>query len=162
MTVFQTIRDLVADAEQDELTVKCLADAALARVDDPRAALVEAMPVLVRVVLKERAPGPVKPPQSTNVLPVRSHKVASVREAWRRRLEEAYSIGHDGATWKRLGDMTADDLDWLAGASERLANAHHARAKGWRDLAALVQAEGVACVRDLPEAVLTEALEPAA
>ena len=162
MTVFQTIRDLVAGAEPDELTVMRLSDAALARVDDPRAALSEAMPLLVRAVLKERATGPVNPPQSTSVLPVRSHKVASVRDAWRRRLEETYSLGHDGSSWKRLGDMTPDDLDWLAGASERLANAHHARAKGWRDLAALIQAEGVACVRDLPEDVLAESLEAAA
>ena len=43
--------------------------------------------------------------------PVRSRKVAAIRETWQRMLNDRINIGPDLSDWKFLGDCNAEDLD---------------------------------------------------
>lgn len=123
--------------------------------DDLRAALAQALPAYIRyTAVSARAPGRVTPPSTVPGLPG-SWKVQGIREGWQRRKEEIYATaeGH-----KRLGDFTYADLLYQSGICSRQAKQKLSKAKGWRDLADLMEAEGVATVRDLPAEMLMTTL----
>jgi hypothetical protein len=87
-----------------------------------------------------------------------SHKVASIREAWRRVLHDRISVGPEPDAWKFLGDCTVADLSYAAALREEHARRTAARAAQYRRLAALLTEHGVTTVGQLPESVLGEHL----
>lgn len=143
----QIIRDTLASAE--DVSVDAIAQAVMAQAStDPLPALAEALPALVReVIVASRQPGRVHPPASAGVkqLPG-SWKVAAIRDGWQKRLAEVYATESGN---RRVGDMTYDDLLFLADLNERQAKQKLSKAKGWRDLADLLHEQGVERVRDL-------------
>lgn len=84
-----------------------------------------------------------------------SRKGSEIRDAWQSVLESKYSTG-DG--WKSLGDCTYDDLQGMAAFLDKQADQKQARARGWRELAALMTDHEVQILRDLPAEVLMNAL----
>lgn len=104
--------------------------------------LTEAQPAVARPV---KLPAP--------VLPVRSAKVAGIRDWWTRELRNPIHVG--GKQWVRLGDCTFDDLMFAAAERRDLAERNAARAESFGKLAEAVKAAGVGRVRDLPTDVLS-------
>lgn len=96
----------------------------------------------------------------SNSAPGRSSKVAGIREAWRKMLQEPIAVG--GNHWKRLAECNAEDLTY----AEDLRRAHAARTAAAADklanLRELLQQHGVATVGDLPDQTLGHALGEAA
>jgi hypothetical protein len=84
-----------------------------------------------------------------------SRKGSEIRDAWQAVLESKYSTG-DG--WKSLGDCTYDDLQGMASFLDKQADQKQARARGWRELAALMTDYDVQILRDLPAEVLMKTL----
>lgn len=137
-----------------------------------REALRQALPPLIRDVLTEHRPrGPLARP-----LPSRSgggaqrrlvgggapsphlsgsRKGSEIRDAWQKVLEAPYSTasGH-----KRLGDCGYDDLQYMAKQLDVLAERNARRARGFREMAALLTDHSAPTVRNLPAEVLVQAL----
>ena len=90
----------------------------------------------------------------------RSSKVAGIREAWRKMLQEPIAVG--GNHWKRLAECNAEDLTY----AEDLRRAHAARTVAAADklanLRELLRQHGVATVGELPDQTLGHALGEAA
>lgn len=152
-----------------------------------RDALDQSLRFFVRQVMSEERPhGPIAGPSRVGVRPAGSSSTASplpglaetlssasqaaggapakftggrkgseIRDAWQSVLEAKYSTG-DG--WKSLGDCTYDDLQGMAVFLDTQAQQKQARARGWRELAALMTDHDVQILRDLPAEVLMNAL----
>jgi hypothetical protein len=91
-----------------------------------------------------------------------SHKVAGIRNAWRRMLQDRIAVGSDLGAWKFLRDCTAVDLDYAASIREDHARQNAARARQLRQLAELLVTHNAATVSALPDDVLGPALGAAA
>jgi hypothetical protein len=84
--------------------------------------------------------------------PAPSAKVTAIREAWRRKLDEIrYTV--DGDSVRRLGDMSHDDVIFVAEGLEVQARQNQARAAWMRSWATAMAEHGAARVRDLPDDV---------
>lgn len=82
--------------------------------------------------------------------PAPSAKVTAIREAWRRKLDEIrYTV--DGDSIRRLGDMSRDDVIFVAEGLEAQARQNQARAAWMRSWAEAMAEHGAARVRDLPD-----------
>lgn len=134
-----------------------------------REALAQCLPGLVRDEIRRSrtaamptVPGPVP---RLAALPAarggRSVKVAAIRAASPRWLEERLNTGPAPRDWKRLGDCTAADLLFAAGQRRRQAARTAAAADRLEALAQLLQEHAAPRVRDLPVQILTP-LETAA
>lgn len=107
------------------------------------------------------SPGPVPRPVAKAVpvpsgRPGRSAKVAAIRAAGPKWLEERYNVGADPREWKRLGDCGFTELMFAAGQRRDQAARTSAAAGRLEGLADLVRTHGVKRVRDLPASVLAE------
>lgn len=91
-----------------------------------------------------------------------SHKVAGIRNAWRRMLRDRVSVGPAPSDWKFLEQCTAPDLDYVASIREKLAQQNATAAATYRELQQLVTEHNVSTVGDLPESVLEPVLGDAA
>lgn len=124
------------------------------------AALNQTLPVYLHAMLRS----PVTIPEPDSKPPARqprpSPKVQTVREEWRRRLDQHYRIedGHQ----RRIGDMTADNLTYVAGHLFELADQNRNRGDWFLTLRSAVVKAGVKRVRDLPAAKLKPLLDAAA
>lgn len=87
----------------------------------------------------------------------RSRKVAGIREAWAKVLSERVHVGPAPTDWKLFGDCTVDDLDFMAGEREQIAEANHVKAEQYRKVRKLLVEHGASTVRDLPSRVLDDA-----
>ena len=158
-TVRETVQAIAA--EHDTLTITELAEKTVAELTDYHAAVTEMMPVFAREVLAvSRTYGTTTATSDTAATapkPSGSFKVRQVREAWRERLEDLYSVDRAG-TYKRLGDMTAAELAQVADAAAAQAASIARKAETWRVLAEKMTDLGAARLRDLPEGVLEEKL----
>lgn len=108
------------------------------------------------------SPGPVPRPVAKSApapirQPGRSAKVAAIRAAGPKWLEERYNVGADPREWKRLGDCGFSELMFAAGQRREQAARTSAVAERLEGLAELVRAHGVDRVRDLPASVLAQA-----
>lgn len=84
--------------------------------------------------------------------PAASAKVTAIREAWRRHLDTIrYTVG-DGSI-RRLGDMSAGDVIFVAEHLELLARQNQARADWMNAWADALAKHNAARVRDLPDDV---------
>lgn len=125
---------------------------------DRDAALEAALPLFVRNVLSQMRMASNRPIPATKPNP--SRKVAGIREAWRRMLNDAINVGpHE---WKVLSKCTAPDLDYAAELREAHARWNAARAQQYRQLAELLTEHGVSTVGELPDDMLGSALGDAA
>lgn len=88
--------------------------------------------------------------------PVRSAKVAAIRAAAPKWLEDRYCVGAGDGDWKFLGDCGFADLMFAAGQRREQAARTSAVAGRLEGLAELVRVHGVERVRDLPVSVLAE------
>lgn len=129
--------------------------------NEQRAALDQALPLVVQHVISRRQPIAM-PEQRSAATPNRSRKVASIRETWRRMLRDRIAVGPDTSDWKFLGDCTAEDLAYAAAIREDHARRNAARAQQLRDLADLLAEHGASTVSELPEPVLSASLQEAA
>lgn len=107
------------------------------------------------------SPGPVPRPVAASAPmpprpPARSAKVAAIRAAGPKWLEERYNVGADPREWKRLGDCGFTDLMFAAGQRREQAARTSAAAERLESLAELLRTHGVDRVRDLPASVLTQ------
>jgi len=87
-------------------------------------------------------------------LPVRSAKVAAIRESGPKWLRDRLNTGADPREWKRIGDCSFTDLMFAAGQRREQAARTSAAAERLEALAELVRTHGVQRVRDLPASVL--------
>jgi hypothetical protein len=92
----------------------------------------------------------------TRVAPSPSSKVAAIRTAWQRVLDDRIHVG--GAAYKFLRDCTYEDLQAAANERERLAEANHRSAKQYQLLADLIAQHGVTTFGELPVEILQAAL----
>jgi len=104
-------------------------------------------------------PGPAPRPVIKHVPPparqsARSAKVAAIRAAAPKWLEDRYCVGSGDDDWKFLGDCGFADLMFAATQRREQAARTSAAAERLEGLAELVRSHGVDRVRDLPEAVL--------
>lgn len=150
----------------------------LCRVPDEhlREALSQALPRLVREVATENRPrGPIARPSDSPPPPAPSappaakavpvggpspqysgnRKGAEIRDAWQKVLEAPYGTA---SGQKRLGDCTYDDLQFMATGLDKQAADYAARARGFRELAALLTDHEAPILRELPAEVLMNAL----
>ena len=105
------------------------------------------------------SPGPVPRPVATSVpspgrRSARSAKVAAIRAAGPKWLEDRYCVGAGDDSWKLLGDCGFSDLMFAAGQRREQAARTSAVAERLEVLAELVRSHGVSRVRDLPASVL--------
>ena len=149
------VQEVMTSAPSVEYTD--IATDVLARLDrkDIRAALAQALPTYVRSIgVAQRQAGAVTPPSTAPGLPG-SWKVTAIRDHWQRRLTEIYATEEGN---KRLGDFTYADLQHQSEICSRQAKQKLGKAKGWRNLADLMQSEGVETVRELPAEMLMKTL----
>lgn len=99
-------------------------------------------------------PGPVG---RTKQRPVKSAKVAGIRDWWQTKLRERVHIG--SSEWRLLGDCTFADLMFAAQERRSIAAANSVKASEYAGLAEALQAHGVERVRDLPADALRARLE---
>jgi hypothetical protein len=100
-------------------------------------------------------PGPVpRPMVKPTPRPARSAKVAAIRAAAPKWLEDRYCVGGGDDDWKFLGDCGFTDLMFAAGQRREQAARTSAVAERLEGLAELVRTHGVERVRDLPASVL--------
>lgn len=97
--------------------------------------------------ISKAAPAPARQPGP-------SAKVAAIRAAGPKWLEERYNVGADPREWKRLGDCGFVDLMFAAGQRREQAARTSAAAERLEGLAELLRVHGVERVRDLPASVL--------
>ena len=156
------VREVMASAPSVEYAD--IAATVIARLDptDLRAALAQALPTYVRSIgVAQRHPGAVTPPSLHPTLtdasgkPRLSFKVAVIADGWQRRLSEIYATAEGN---KRLGDFTYADLQYQSEICSHQAKQKLSKAKGWRKLADLMEAEDVETVRDLPAEMLMKTL----
>lgn len=162
------IRDRIIealDAAAGPVDVHEVARCVAATIDDPREALAETLPALVRAVLVSRRHlGSTDSPAAGQTSPDahrrrasgggnRSAKVAAIREAWRARLNERYATGRG---YVRVADLSPDEVAGLASASWGLAASNAAKAQRWEKTHAACAEHSVARVGDLPEVVLRD------
>jgi hypothetical protein len=106
-----------------------------------------------------RKPGLRRPPAETPAPGdkgrARSPKLAGIREAWRRSLDAIRYTVADGSV-RRIGDMSRDDVIFVASQLEELAAQNEAKAALMRRLAAAMDDGSAARVRDLPDETLRE------
>lgn len=143
MNLTEIVQQVVDDYETTD--VDELSRAALARIDaaDYRDALRTILPTYVRSFIS-RNRGPADAP-----LPPRpSAKVAAVRDAWERWLDELVSVGPN--RYARRGDMTAADCRYAAQLRRRHAEANAVEADKWEDWAERIERTGAACLREVP------------
>jgi hypothetical protein len=102
------------------------------------------------------SPGPVPRPMAKPAAPrpARSAKVAAIRAAAPKWLEDRYCVGDGDDDWKFLGDCGFSDLMFAAGQRREQAARTSAVAERLEGLAELVRTHGVKRVRDLPASVL--------
>ena len=104
----------------------------------------------------------IRQPTSGRQQPRPSAKVTGIREAWRRQLDKIRYTVEDGSI-RRIGDMSHDDLIFVAEGLEALAAQHQARATQIRELAGAMAEQHAGSVRDLPDDMLRPLFErPAA
>lgn len=84
----------------------------------------------------------------------RSPYVTALRSAWQRQLTARVNVGV--GDWKRFGDCTAEDLDFMSRHRRELAAANIASADKLDTIAALLEEHGVDMVRDIPEHIVAE------
>lgn len=84
------------------------------------------------------------------------HVRAMQAGAWRQRLVDKYETP---SGWKLLRDMTPGDLEYVAEYRRELANSNLIVAERLDGLRKLVEHHSAATVGDLPDAVLSEALD---
>ena len=99
---------------------------------------------------------PIKYTPSPGSRTARSVKVAAIRAAAPKWLEDRYCVGARDDEWKFLGDCGFADLMFAAGQRREQAARTSAVAERLEGLADLVRAHGVKRVRDLPESVLSQ------
>lgn len=87
----------------------------------------------------------------------RSRKVAGIRAEWAKVLRERVHVGPPPSAWKFFGDCDAEDIDFLIGEREQIAEANHTKAEQYRKVRKLLVEHDAATVRDLPENVLNDA-----
>lgn len=87
----------------------------------------------------------------------RSRKVAGIRAAWAKVLTERVHVGPAPTDWKLFGDCDADDLDFMAGEREQIAEQNHTKAEHYRKVRKLLVEHSADTVRGLPEKVLDDA-----
>jgi len=151
--------------------------------DDLREALRQALPCLIREILAEHRPqgriglparnvtgrheirqpaarhrdyleSPFNRPPATQTNG--SRKGSEIRNAWQRVLDAPYAVA--GGDHKRLGDCTYEDLYWMAGQLDIQSSDLQSRARGFRELAMLINDHDVTTIRELPAEVLMNAL----
>lgn len=128
--------------------------------DDYPLGLQQALPNLVGAVVSQSrmqndAPnmaGPRRP---------KSRKVAGYQQL-AVMLRDRLNVGPDVTDWKFLGDCTATDLTYAKQVRESIARANQTKALQYGYLASQLAEHGVDTVKDLPENLLTEALQDAA
>jgi hypothetical protein len=89
-----------------------------------------------------------------------SRKVAVIRTTWRTRLDTVMYTIADGST-RRLGDMTVEDLKFVAAGLREQADALNRRARLLDKLIDAMNSRGAATVRDLDDADLQPLAEAA-
>lgn len=119
----------------------------LKRIDDPLAALAEALPVFVRTQLsRSRMLSPLDDPQTADrghgdtdahcpAAPVGYSRATRIRDSWAARLNTPLRVGDE---WKRLADCTAADLRTVAADLRERAAKSLAKADWYDDLAAML------------------------
>ena len=154
----EIIREVIA--QSDDLSVESLTIETLSRITAAERArlFAESVPAVVASELHNtrfacRQARPVKSVQT-----VRSAKVAAIRDDWRRKLDAVYATPTGN---KRLGDFSSDDLRALADTCSRMAEMNRAKAAHFAGLAELVASQGVATLRDVPDAALSGFFEGA-
>ena len=149
MTLRDSIRAALAAAGRpvsvEQITAQVVAD--IKKPADLRAALVEAVPHMVRDLIVETRPSTPAPAKAPTA---KSWKRDAIRKAEQRRrseLDALYATG-DG-TYLRLGAFSYDQLVTLANGIQTLAEKHAAKAAHIRALAEAVKSAGVATADDL-------------
>lgn len=147
MNLRSLIRQNLPDGEAwdvDEIAQRALANVTTAA--QARELLAEAMPYMVREVMKESRRSASKPtPQN------RSSKVAAIREQHQRRLTDARYPDANGV-WRRIGSFTKADLDALADKLHANAMRNLAREKAIRALSEQLTQTGASTVDELDDA----------
>lgn len=142
---------LDADASED-LSVIIKEVRAAIPADCTDAALDQALlPLVHDVITKQRTRQPAAPSGSG-----RSSKVQRIRDYWRRQLDDIRYTVADGSV-RRIGDMSRDDLLFIAGRLDELADYNRKRADSVRRIADALAEHDAATVRDLPEKFLETA-----
>lgn len=164
-----SLRQLIRDVftQTGAVEYQELAEAVLGELDPGQYAdaLRVALPAYCRAVIggQRRAAVPPLDGSPPPELPVRqpvSRKVAAIREWHRSRLDQAQY--ETAAGQKLLGDLTYEDLRFVAEKIRVKARQHFARASSLDRLAEALSKHGVATVRDLPDAALRGLVEEAA
>ncbi len=142
----QTVRDtLDATAEADPGVIAGLVVAKISKADRD-AALSQAMRLFVRQVITEERNN--HRPNSSVVTPIRSRKVAAIRDSWARRLNDRVHVG--GSEWKQLRACSYDDLTAAASERQEMADRNAATAREYRAMASAVLDADVDTFGDLP------------
>ena len=154
----EIIREVIA--KSDDLSVESLTTETLSRISDSERArlFAESVPAVVASELHNtrfacRQARPAEPVQ-----PIRSAKVAAIRDDWRRKLDAVYATPTGN---KRLGDFSSDDLRALADTCSRMAEMNRVKSAHFAGLAELVASQGVATLRDVSDAALSGFFEGA-
>lgn len=150
----QLARDYIAAA--DDLDWQAIADNIVNDLgpDEYEAALRQTLPYFLRDRNASRRKGVKRETaESTRpriapapAVPVRSWKVAGIRDMWERRMGIVYAV--EGGR-KRLGDFTLADIQYQADLAKHQAMEAHGRAKSWESLAVQLTQAGVETVREL-------------
>lgn len=85
-----------------------------------------------------------------------SRKGNEIRDAWQRVLDARYAVA--GGDHKRLGDCTYNDLFFMANQLDVQSADLQSRARGFRELAMLINDYDVSTLRELPAEVLMNTL----
>lgn len=120
--------------------------------DQMEQALQAALPGYVRQVIS----GDQRRATRQVMRPVRSAKVAGIRDWWAEML--ASSVYVDGV-WKAFGTCTTFDVGWLAEQRRVEAAKNLAQAAVFDDVGSLMVAHGAEVLADLPRGVVPAALE---
>jgi len=162
MSLRQLAREVVEASTTNDLDA--MVDDLLNRVPDEelRAALRETLRTVIReaIHVQRNSTVPIAGRSAPASQGGDSWWVKGIREAHQGKLADLFHIG--GGQWKRLAEMTYNDLTFAA--EERRDNAKRslAHADKLDTYAATVQRYGVDTFGDLPESELTELLEAAA
>lgn len=147
MNLRSLIRQNLTDDEAwnvDDIAQRTIANVATA--SQAKELLAEALPYMVREVIKESRRSVSKPtPQN------RSAKVAAIREQEQRRLSDARYPDANGI-WRRIGSFNHDELLDLAERITQNAQRNLARAAAIRSLAGELTQAGVTTVDELDDA----------
>ncbi|HEY6278059.1 MAG TPA: hypothetical protein VIX86_17195 [Streptosporangiaceae bacterium] len=145
------IREVLANVDSEDLDV--ITKEVLRRIpaDATGDALADALPPFIHVIIRNAG----WHAQKTALREQRSQKVSGIRDMWQRHLDEVRYTIRDGSL-RRLGDLTRDDVLFLAGELARQAAEKKTRAMGMKAVAAAMSEHDVKVVRDLPDDYLRE------